>query len=65
MISRNIRSKAVLIPVDLDDELLRKTTEIGHIAANRHLPPKVAVIDRDPVAQVPPQLSLGFGERSS
>ncbi len=55
----------VLASIDLDDDACRVTGEIGDVAANSNLATEMRARCRKPVAQVPPELPLGFRRSSA
>jgi hypothetical protein len=50
----------VLASIDLDDNACRVTGKIGDVAADSNLATEMSAWRRKSVAQVPPQLPLGF-----
>ena len=53
-IPRDIRIKAVLVAIDLDDQLRAETAEVGDVGSDRNLPAEVRTLERKALAQMPP-----------
>src|SRR4051794_6650152 len=53
----------MLTAIDLDDDARRVTGKVSDVTANADLAAKVRARRREPVAQMPPKLALGFCRR--
>jgi hypothetical protein len=50
----------MLIAIDLDDQLCLEAAEVRHIGTDRDLAAEVRALDRNAMAQVPPQFLFGL-----